>query len=65
MNVRDPEIEQIIRRLGKLIGKQLPEGWGFLMLFTYGKDGSLFYRSSAQREDVINVMKEFIRRNTQ
>lgn len=50
-----------LRRIGALIGKELPAGWGFnLLLFTYGEGGSLFYISSAERADVINVMKEYI-----
>lgn len=56
----------ILQALGGQIGAALPEGWGFnLLLFTYGAGGSLFYLSSAEREDVIAVMREFIKRNTQ
>ncbi len=63
--IRDPEIEKLLRSLGEFLGNKMPEGWGFnLMLFTYGEGGALFYISSAQREDVIKVMKEWINRNT-
>jgi hypothetical protein len=56
----------ILQRLGGVVGEALPEGWGFnLLLFTYGKGGSLFYISSAERGDVMAVMREFIQRNTQ
>lgn len=65
-NVRDPEIEAKLKHLARLIKGNLPDDWGFmLMLFSYGENGTTFYISSAQREDVVNVMKEFIQRNTQ
>jgi hypothetical protein len=56
----------LLQALGGQIGEQLPVGWGFnLLLFTYGEGGSLFYISSAERQDVIAVMREYINRNTQ
>jgi hypothetical protein len=36
-----------------------------LMLFEYGPGGALFYLSSADRADVLNVLEEFKRRQTQ
>jgi hypothetical protein len=60
------EMRPVLQELGGRIGAVLPEGWGFnLLLFTYGAGGSLFYISSAAREDVIAVMREYINRNTQ
>jgi hypothetical protein len=65
-NVRDPEVESKLRELSEHIGARLPEGWGFtLLLFSYGPDGNLFYMSSAEREDVVKVMKEWIARQVQ
>lgn len=63
----DPlDIQAKMKHLGRLIGDGLPDGWGFnLLLFTYGEGGSLFYISSAERADVLNVMREFIKRQTQ
>jgi hypothetical protein len=59
------EMRPILQELGGRIGAALPEGWGFnLLLFTYGAGGSLFYISSAERQDVIAVMREYIARNT-
>jgi hypothetical protein len=65
--VPDPlDIQATLKKLGHLIGDDLPDGWGFnLLLFSYGEGGSLFYISSAERADVLNVMREFIRRQTQ
>jgi hypothetical protein len=33
-----------------------------LMIFSYGEQGSLFYISSAQRDDMIKTMREFIQK---
>lgn len=65
--VPDPlEVKRLIQELGDRIGAELPTGWGFnLLLFSYGDKGSLFYISSARREDVIAVMREFIQRQVQ
>ncbi len=63
--IRDPEIEALMNRLAHTINDKLPTGWGFnLLLFEYGEKGALFYISSAQRDDMIRVMKEWIARNT-
>lgn len=65
--VPDPlDIQRRLQEIGGHIGADLPEGWGFnLLLFEYGVGGSLFYISSAERADVIAVMREYIRRQTQ
>ena len=60
------QMRPILQDLGGRIGSMLPEGWGFnLLLFTFGEGGYLFYISSAERADVLNVMREYIRRQTQ
>lgn len=65
--VPDPaEIRPLLNDLGVRIGSELPNGWGFnLMLFEFGEAGSVFYISSANREEVITLMREFIKRQTQ
>ena len=63
-HVNDPEMVELLNKLGKKIAAPLPEGIGFvLLLFDYGEGGNLFYISSAEREGIINVMKEFIKQN--
>lgn len=60
------ELAPIMKRLGQVLGDALPDGWGFnLLAFTFGTGGNLFYISNAQQEDVLAVMKEFIRKQTQ
>lgn len=62
---RDPEIEVILKDLGKIIGSSLPKGVGFsLFIFDIGEGGNMFYISNADRQDMIKAMKEFIERNT-
>ena len=59
------EFKPLLQDLGRLIGGMLPTGWGFtLLMFTFGAGGSLFYISNAQREDVLNTMREFLQRET-
>jgi len=59
------EMRPLLQSLGNRIGSALPKGWGFnLLLFTYGEGGSLFYISSAERSDVLAVMREYIKRST-
>ena len=65
--INDPEIIELLNRLGNAIGEICSlHSLGFnLLLFDFGEKGNLFYISNAKREDIINVMKEFIARNTQ
>ena len=65
--IPDPaEIRPLLNDLGERIGSELPNGWGFnLMLFEFGPSGSLFYISSANSEDVIALMREWIAKQTQ
>lgn len=62
MQERNPEIEALLKDLGHMLGDKCPPGWGFcLQLFTFGPGGALFYISNAQRADMLNTMKEFLR----
>ena len=57
------KVKNTLRKLGKIIGKSLPEGWGFtLLIFEFGEGGTLTYLSNADREDVLATMQEFIRK---
>lgn len=61
-----PAIRPLLQKLGGWLGASVPDGWGFnLLLFQFGEGGNLFYISSAERQDVIALMREYIRRNTQ
>ena len=59
--VRNEEIEQLLRLMGRKLKDQMPPGYGFsLMIFGFSPGNELFYVSSAQREDMIRTMQEFI-----
>lgn len=60
----NPPIRELLRKLAEKLGSQMPEGWGFtLLLFEYDPGHSLFYISSAQRQDMVRAMREFLQRN--
>jgi len=60
-SVRNSEIETIIVYLGKIIKALLPEGWGFnLQIFSVGEKGEMFYISSAPKENMLEILQEFI-----
>ena len=60
--VRDPEIEALMKKIGRQVKDQMPIGWGFtLFIFGYGFNKPVFYISSAQREDMIVTLKQFIK----
>ncbi len=61
--VKNPEIVERLKEVGQLLKGIMPEGWGFtLFMFDYSKGpgGSLFYLSSAQRDDMLATLEEFI-----
>lgn len=59
--VENSLIQNRLRELAKQITAWIPKGWGFtLFIFSYGEKGSLFYISSAQREDMISTVKEWL-----
>jgi len=58
--VRNPEIEEKLREIGRTIRETMPAGFGFtLLIFSY-QPGSMFYISSAERDTMIAAMREFI-----
>jgi hypothetical protein len=68
-NIRNADIEERLREIGKMVKHHTPQGWGFTVLMydfpeaQIEHPSALFYISNANREDVIKAMKEFIRRN--
>lgn len=61
--VRNPEIEEKLREIGRAIQADMSDGFGFaLLIFSY-KPGSMFYLSSADRESMIAAMREFIQKH--
>ena len=59
--VRNEEAERMLRNIGEILRDVCPPGFGFsLLVFAFGKNGSMFYTSNAQRDTMIAAMREFI-----
>jgi hypothetical protein len=57
----DAKVRRDLQALARHVDKQLPYGWGFVVLaFPFGKDGRMNYVANAKREDVVRAMYEFI-----
>ena len=58
---REPleKAEITARKIGKVISKSMPKGWGFVVaLFSYGDNGLTTYLSNCEREGIIKAMRE-------
>lgn len=59
--IRNEAVEALLQKLGRQMKDVMPPGYGFsLLVFGYSPNNQLFYISSAQREDMIRTMQEFI-----
>jgi hypothetical protein len=57
----DQKVRADLKALGRHVDRQLPYGWGFVVLaFPFGADSRMNYISNAQRADVVRAMYEFI-----
>lgn len=57
----DEVVRGKMKNLAKLVDKELPVGWGFVVLcFSFGADGRMNYVANADRRDVVRAMYEFI-----
>lgn len=61
--IRNHTIEVLLRRLGGLLGEAIPKGYGFTLLIFGYKTEELFYISSAERQDMVKTMLEFVAKN--
>jgi hypothetical protein len=55
-------IERQARDVGKVIGDNLPEGYGFLLAIFRNRGEEFTWISSAEREDMVRCMWEFLNR---
>lgn len=56
-----PELIAKLNQLARDLRVKLPPGVGFtLFLFDYGQDGHLAYISTAEREDMVKVVREWL-----
>jgi hypothetical protein len=57
----DAKVRLGLQGLARHVDKQLPYGWGFVVLaFPFGAGGRMNYVANANRADVVRVMYEFI-----
>jgi hypothetical protein len=61
--IDNPEIRARLLQVGEMLSDKLPKNWGFtLFLFSYGDDRQLFYLSSANRQDMVRAVREWLQR---
>ena len=55
-----------LQAMARWIKEQLPsKDWGFILFaFTYGPLGNMLYVANAQRDDVVQALREFIAKNS-
>jgi hypothetical protein len=57
----DEKFRSDLQALARHVDKQLPYGWGFVVLaFPFGAGSRMNYISNAQRADIVRAMYEFI-----
>lgn len=57
----DALVRSRLQVLAKLVDKELPYGWGFILLcFPFEAGGRMNYVSNAKRVDVVRALYEFI-----
>src|SRR5258707_11493921 len=57
----DTKVRADLQALGRHVDRQLPYGWGFVVLaFPFGEGGRMNYIANAERSDVVRAMYEFI-----
>lgn len=55
-----------MQKIAQKVQDELPEGFGFIVLtFKFNEKGQMIYISNANREDVVEAMKEFIKKTEQ
>lgn len=61
--IRHEEVEKALRGIAEKISHEIPDSYGFtLLIFNFGPGGSMFYISNAERDSMVEAMKEFIHR---
>ena len=58
--IQNEQIQDLLLVLGNNLKARMPPGYGFSLLIFGYENHELFYLSSAQREDMIRTMQEFI-----
>jgi hypothetical protein len=57
----DAKVRNDLQQIARSVDRQLPFGWGWVVLaFPFGAGGRMNYVSNARRPDVVRAMYEFI-----
>lgn len=62
---KDEIVKARMQKIGKCVDGLLPIGYGFVVLgfkFGEGKGRELMYVSNSDRQDIVNAMKEWIKK---
>lgn len=59
---KDENTRAVMQRIARLVDEELPHGWGFfVMCFPFNDgQGRMNYASNARRENVHELMREFL-----
>lgn len=59
---QEDQIRADLKDIGRTMGQTLPAGYGFVVLImgTAQKDNNMLYIANVKREDVLQMMREFI-----
>lgn len=63
MNSETNDVRERMQETARTIASILPPGTGFVLLaFDFGENGRMEYISNGERKDIVQAMKEFIRK---
>lgn len=60
--IDNQEIKKLLHDIDTTLKKAMPKGWGFTLFIFEFQHESCFYLSSAERKDIIKLLREFIQR---
>lgn len=68
MNQMNEIVKGRMQKIARKVDEELPRGYGFVVLafnFGEGKDKEMMYVSNANRQDIVEAMKEWIEKTEQ
>lgn len=61
--VKNPAVQAALLEIAHGVKAKTPAGMGFaVFLFDYGANGALFYMASANRDDMVQMLREWLAR---
>ena len=65
MNKLNELVKGKMQKIARKVDEELPRGYGFTVLvfnFGEGKDNEMMYASNANRQDIVEAMKKWIKK---